>query len=103
MKNFAALQESFDLTPCPSRHLHPLAPPARAGVRRPAGAVQVSSPVGCCAKGVVNLKEAGGQRPPASLSNSPLPRDGTLASTSYLAGGGEGVGVSSDRLHQTDY
>jgi len=37
----------FCLTPlAPSRHLHPLAPPARAGVRRTAGAVQVSSPVG---------------------------------------------------------
>ena len=26
------------------QHLHPLAPPSRAGVRRTAGAVQVSSP-----------------------------------------------------------
>ena len=51
--------------PDPSRHLHPLAPPARAGVRRTAGAVQVSSPVGLYADSM--RKQEGPWRSPTGV------------------------------------
>ncbi|MBF8262077.1 MAG: hypothetical protein HW376_1606, partial [candidate division NC10 bacterium] len=60
-------------------------------------AARGGAPLGWCAKGVEILKEAGGQKPPASLKTSPLPRLGALGSTSYVVGGGVGDGVSSDR------
>ena len=52
-------------------------------------------------KGVEELKEAGGLRPPASLKTSPLPRLDDLALTPQLAGGGvRGGGWNAMALFQ---